>query len=292
MQYFEHYTTFSFHLFNMSFNMVLNDNFMKERWLKPYPMPHYHKTWEIYYVQNGSIEVDFNNEIRTYCAQEFIFIPPYTEHCIVKASEDVNCSNLRFSYSTVQNDVISESVDQLLQNHAFCAIGVTQEAAETWERLKRLFREYVEMAQPKMWLYQKVTSVCLYLISSLLEAVYAEASVDQESFAAENDSLAMIIEFFMMYDSESDVTIAHLAEALNYSVSQTNRILRQNFGKPFKQLAQEVRIKKAKYYLRKTDFSIKYIAEILGFRETKTFNRFFKASEGITPTQYRRENEN
>lgn len=290
MHYFEHYNTFSFHLFNMNFNMIFNENFMKEQWLKPYPTPHYHKTWEIYFIKSGAIDVDCNNEIRRYSAQEFVFIPPYTEHCIVKATEDVDCSNIRFSYSTVQNDIISESVDQLLHKRAFCAVGTSEEIVDTLKKLKQLCRQYVEMTQPKMWMYQKVTSMCLYLMSSLLEVIFAEENAYQENFTAENDSLAMIIEFFMMYDSESNVTVAHLAEALNYSVSQTNRILRQNFGQSFKQLAQDIRVKKAKYFLRKTDFSIKYIAEILGFHETKTFNRFFKAAEGITPTQYRKEN--
>ena len=92
----------------------------------------------------------------------------------------------------------------------------------------------------------------------------------------------------MLYLSDSDITLTRLAESLNYSVAQTNRILQQKFGKSFRQLVNDNQIRKAKYYLLRTDFSIGKISEILVFKKSKYFNSFFKRTEGITPTQYRK----
>ena len=289
MHFFESYNTFSFHLFNMNFNMIFEENFTKERWMKPFPAMHYHKSWELYFVNSGSIEVDCNDRINVYSESEITFIPPYAEHCIVRTTEDANYASIRFSFTSAVNDPISESLAQMFHNHVCTPIEALPETWEVLSQLKSQYREYVESGQPKIWLYQKITASCLSLMTVILEAVSAKADIHPNNFTVENDFLTLIIEFFMMYDSESNITITQLAENLNYSVSQTNRILRQNFGKSFKDLAKEIRIKRAKYFLEKTDFSLTKIADILGFQEAKAFNRFFKASEGVTPTQYRKE---
>ena len=288
MRCFDHYDTFTFSMFRMSVNMTFDTFFLEKQENKRHPKPHYHKTWELYFVQKGEIEVDCNGTRKVYGASEFTFIPQYTEHCILYASEDVEYCSIRFSYIVQEKDAVSEAMEKMLRESAFVAIRSNEDIQSTLARLKGLYQSYVDSPQTRGWIYQKITASCLYLMTSLLEVRMPEETLLHYNFNIGNDSLAMIIEFFMMYDFQSQLTLPQLAESLNYSVSQTNRILRQNYGKTFKELAKEVRMNKAKYFLEKTDFPVKKISDILRFHDTRTFDRFFKSVEGITPTEYRR----
>lgn len=288
MNYFEHYNTISFSLFDINFNTVFNDTFLNERWFKNIPEPHYHTMWEIYFVQKGWIEAEFHGEIKRYAENTITVIPPSTEHCIVRINENAVYSSMRFSYSKINDNSVSSNIDTVLMSNAFCPISASNELMEVLNRLKEQYTAYVSATQKKLWLYQKITASCHHLITEILEAMFDEESISNATFAKSNDTMAMIIEFLMMYNSDRNLTVSELAKNLNYSVSQTGRIIQQSFGKSFKQLNKEIRVKRSKYFLENTDFSIQKISDILGFGEIKSFNRFFKEAEGTTPAQYRK----
>lgn len=92
--------------------------------------------------------------------------------------------------------------------------------------------------------------------------------------------------FFYRYRS---LTLDGLARLLNLSVRQTQRLLRQNFGKTFSQKLTEARMAAACQYLRDTGLSVTEISERAGFSSIEHFSAAFRRFAGKSPRQYRRE---
>ncbi|WP_231891381.1 helix-turn-helix domain-containing protein [Paenibacillus swuensis] len=77
---------------------------------------------------------------------------------------------------------------------------------------------------------------------------------------------------------------ADLAGAAN--ISSLSRAFKQTTGINYVDYITQLRIDKSKHLLLETDLKINDIAEQVGYQHS-WFNRLFKKSEGITPTQYR-----
>lgn len=59
-----------------------------------------------------------------------------------------------------------------------------------------------------------------------------------------------------------------------------------------KELVSDFRLKKAKMMLEKTDKTVAEIAYRTGFNDPVYFTRLFRTTFGITPTQYRKQENN
>jgi AraC-like DNA-binding protein len=79
-----------------------------------------------------------------------------------------------------------------------------------------------------------------------------------------------------------------LAEKMNVTPRTLNRRLARE-GMKFSDLVSDLRLSKAKELLRNTDWSIKRIAHLTGYRDSASFTRAFKQHSGRTPKQWREE---
>jgi len=82
--------------------------------------------------------------------------------------------------------------------------------------------------------------------------------------------------------------ISHLSIAINSSVNYVSSVIKNKTGMHVVSFINSYRVEFAKKALQKTDakFTIEYLSQSAGFKNQTTFNRVFKATEGITPTEY------
>lgn len=86
---------------------------------------------------------------------------------------------------------------------------------------------------------------------------------------------------------QHDINLVSLAENFHVSKYYFVRIFKECIGvSPIKYL-NFVRIEAAKELLNKTDLSVSKISQSVGFENAMAFSRAFKASENISPTEYR-----
>ncbi|MBQ6375277.1 MAG: helix-turn-helix transcriptional regulator [Clostridia bacterium] len=97
---------------------------------------------------------------------------------------------------------------------------------------------------------------------------------------------AMEEAFLYRYQS---LTLSTLAALLNLSQRQTQRLLRQGFGKTFSQKLTEARMAAAAQLLMGTDLSVTEIAERTGYSSIEHFSTAFHRLMGRTPREYRRQ---
>jgi YesN/AraC family two-component response regulator len=82
--------------------------------------------------------------------------------------------------------------------------------------------------------------------------------------------------------------ISHLAIALDSNVSYVSNVIKRKTGMHVIAFINSYRVEFAKKALQKADakFTIEHFSQSSGFKNQTTFNRVFKVSEGLTPTEY------
>ena len=91
--------------------------------------------------------------------------------------------------------------------------------------------------------------------------------------------------------SDTDFNINKLAEVTNSNVKYVSVVINEKFGKSFKNVLNEHRIKEACKMLSDDKFShftIRAIYESVGYRNAASFIRAFKNIKGMTPSIYQR----
>jgi AraC-like DNA-binding protein len=84
-------------------------------------------------------------------------------------------------------------------------------------------------------------------------------------------------------------TVSLIAKQLFVNSNYLNSSIKNLTGKTASAHIQEKVLLEAKSFLLHTDLQVSEIAFKLGFENTSYFNRFFKKSTNLTPTEYRKE---
>jgi len=135
----------------------------------------------------------------------------------------------------------------------------------------------------------------LYYIHKIHEIRGMAKSPAPSAPSAENDNkfdtlYRQIVDFMETDKPFCDPTfnIALLATATDSNVSYVSNAIHEKTGMSFSTFINSYRVEFAKKALQQADtkYTIEHLSLSAGFSHQTTFNRAFKASEGITPTEY------
>jgi AraC-like DNA-binding protein len=137
----------------------------------------------------------------------------------------------------------------------------------------------------------------VYLTTTSLFRIYDEARALRKSSSEEplpltdtELAIAKRIENLMNLEKvyqEPDYSRKALARELDLPESAVSRIINVHFQKSVPQLLNELRVGDACRLLRDTKEPISVIAEASGFSSLASFNRVFKDTMGLTPSEFR-----
>ena len=86
-----------------------------------------------------------------------------------------------------------------------------------------------------------------------------------------------------------EISLSVLAEQFHLNPQYISQLFKSEIGVNFLVYLTNIRMEKAKKLLLSTALSIAEVAEQSGYGEYRVFTKVFKKSEGITPSQYRRD---
>ena len=86
-----------------------------------------------------------------------------------------------------------------------------------------------------------------------------------------------------------EVSLSVLAEEFHLSAQYISQLFKNEIGVGFLTYLTNIRMERAKQLLLSTSLSIAEVSEQSGYSDYRVFTKVFKRSEGITPSQYRRE---
>ena len=217
---------------------------------------------------------------------------------------DVNALNPVILQKFLSNGLLEET-ENFVKDY-FYAIG--QEPLESL-----VFRNYVtlnvrfsvmsflkEIGCDTRTLEQEDTEDVLSESSKSLEnaIAYAEKIIsqaialrDQNSGNKNRSILKTAVDFIDSHYMEEDMSLDKAANAANVSANHFSALFSQNMGQTFIEYLTNLRMNKAKEYLRCTSMRSSEIAGEIGYKDAHYFSYLFKKTQGMTPSDYRKARE-
>lgn len=121
------------------------------------------------------------------------------------------------------------------------------------------------------------------IIERLLEKKEVEGDMDTGGVKGKIER----VKRFAERNYHKKVSLRDAAAAVSLSPKYLSRLFKQTTGMGFMAYKLEIKIKKAKQLLRKTDYNIDQISYKMGYENPESFIRIFKKLAGYTPTEYR-----
>lgn len=109
----------------------------------------------------------------------------------------------------------------------------------------------------------------------------------KESSSQKKGMAEQALAYLREHYQQEDLSLNHVAEALNVSVSYLAVLFKQETGQNFSAHLLTLRMEKAKELLRTTQYSVAEIAELVGYNSTPYFTVRFKKYTGVPPGSYR-----
>lgn len=88
---------------------------------------------------------------------------------------------------------------------------------------------------------------------------------------------------------EQEVSLSVLAEEFHLNSQYISQLFKNEIGVGFLAYLTNIRIEKAKKLLLSTALSVTEISSLAGYSDYRVFTKVFKKTEGVTPSQFRRE---
>ncbi|OGV67058.1 MAG: hypothetical protein A3K19_01685 [Lentisphaerae bacterium RIFOXYB12_FULL_65_16] len=92
---------------------------------------------------------------------------------------------------------------------------------------------------------------------------------------------------FLRRNAAKPVRLEEVAELLHLSPPRASHVVKELFGKSFRDLVRDERVNRAKCLLQTTDVPVGEVARLVGVDDPYHFNRVFKACVGMPPGKYR-----
>ena len=103
-----------------------------------------------------------------------------------------------------------------------------------------------------------------------------------------SDTLKKIVDYVNKNLSDEDMRLTLLAENMNMNPNYISQLFKKELGCGYHAYLNQVRVEKAKKYLRQTNEPISVVAELVGCSDYRIFTKIFKGIVGVTPSQFRK----
>lgn len=124
-------------------------------------------------------------------------------------------------------------------------------------------------------------------IDNLKIALFQKQSLENAE-QQEECTIHSILRYLQEHLAE-EISLTVLAEEFHLSAQYVSQLFKNEIGVNFLAYLTNIRMEKAKKLLLSSSLSIAEISEQSGYGDYRVFTKVFKKSEGITPSQYRRD---
>lgn len=244
---------------------------------------HSHPCYELFFVEQGTLRVFFEDREEYLEKNDVIIIPPKMEHTTFRDGEHTLRCNLNFHIKQNTLPVTVSLYDAL--NTAFSQpYTLLRNCPLLQDSLKNLHRCVIDQQPMFVSLYFHEFVARFFSILSLSAGQVRKTPLHLESGIMRLHRISGIINVAYA----NNITLEDLANRLNLSVRQTNRVIQEYYGMPFSELVLEQKMRYAVNLLIHSDLPIKEIARQSGYASIKGFYYSFKKKYKCLPSEYRR----
>lgn len=243
---------------------------------------HFHKAFEFIMQLKGEMRATVNQKEYVLQPGECLLIPSYAMHTI-STSEGNDCIVVVFS------EQYAEGAAKQFQNMEPMDYRMRLSPESKSYLLSSLARETVPAWREGALGLKKPS---LYSLKACLYMIFDEFT-SQNSMQRKNADGELIEQLIKCVEQEyaTDITLSTIAQRLGYSYDYLSRVFNKTFHIHFKTIVNQYRCERAINLLQTTQKSLTEIASDSGFQSIRSFNRVFREIIGVSPSDFRRENE-
>ncbi len=239
---------------------------------------HSHFTYEVFFITEGHLTLVTEAGQQTY-GRKVIIIPPRIGHYTLANQNGSFC--LLFSFETRrEGEKILQEIRKRLDQGIY-QLPLSEDISYYIRAIARKTEESTPGAE------REVELLTTLIFCELLGQFLPEEQ-RQEPRRNESKHIAAI-ETYINANYHQRVTLSDVASHVFLSTRQVTRILQREYGCSLSHLLMEKRLAQAQMLLKNTSFSVAQVASRVGLASENYFFVVFKKRYGITPLQYRKE---
>lgn len=249
-----------------------NSLFYKE-WKNDEGIFHFHSQIELYFVDEGEMEVTVGNLSKKLSSGEMSVALSFVPHGYFTPQS--SSSGALIIPTRLCEEFVSETKDKRAIN-PFITDKATVEEIRKYAR--KLTRAGINKIERDGYIY-----VILGIVMDALCFEKAKEPLDS--------ALSSRILFYINENYSSELSLGSLAAHFGYSESYISHYFKARFNVTFNKYLKLIRLKKAIMLMREGKNSITYCALESGFSSMRSFYRVFFSEFGCTPKEYVRRDE-
>ena len=233
---------------------------------------HFHSQIELYFIDEGAMEVFVNNKQKLLKAGEMSVALSYSPHSY--KTPEYSRSSVLIIPSYMCEEFISATNHKRVTNPFICD-------RETVTRIKEYFEKIKSEIKKEEQNEIKLIGYIYVILGIIMDSSYFEPA--EEAIDAQ---LSTQLLFYINEHFAEDLTLSSLSAHLGYSASYISRYFKACFNTGFNEYLTAVRLKNALILMHEGKHSMTYCAMESGFSSMRTFYRVFFDEFGCSPKKY------
>lgn len=256
---------------------------------------HSHNYFEINYMYSGSCIQMFENEHRRLNEGGMCIISPSARHNILVEPDCIALGILMrkstfdrmFWNLLTQNNLLSTFFRHVLygeeqSNYLYLQTDNTLEFKYFIQNI------LIEVNIEDSYANSNAANLLNVLFAKTLR-LYSETIEFYETRPRLNHALDFSLLLQYIQKNYQTVTLHHLAQRFHFSEEYLSRRIKQNLGKGFSALIQQLKLNHAAEALRSSVMSVREVAATVGYDSVDHFSRSFKKAYGLSPQAFRKQ---
>ncbi|MGN1115187.1 MAG: helix-turn-helix domain-containing protein [Candidatus Ornithomonoglobus sp.] len=245
--------------------------------------PHYHDTYEIFFVEKGERNITIENMSFHLSAGDIVIIEPYTLH-MAECYNNMPC--LRYTmniYAPMIGNILSnKELDRILSGMKTTVIHLgVKDFDIALHILERIFNySNRKDKDAKKLTYCAVFEIMDFVCRLKIPAPKAERHT-------ENNAVLKALQY-VHNNYYEQVPLDFVAKYANMSKSNFWLVFKKAIGETFADYLNHVRVSHVHRLLSETDLPLNEIARQTGFSSASYMTSVFKKFNGITPSELRK----
>lgn len=261
-------------------------NIVFERFLRCMPKhSHGQNSYELHYIPYGQGKVSIGNEIYDIIPNTLYMTGPHVEHEQIPVKNDPMAEYCLYFKLEDRDFSEFQSKESVASKFKHVRFWYGQDSQELYPIMQQIFFELEHKYVGYMIQVEALLQQCIVKVVRN----YENKSHSKLHFSPSSlvDSKYIIVEESFLYEYET-ITLENLAQRLALSTRQTERFLKDYYGKTFLQKKSDAKMSMAKIYLDDNRLNISEIADRLNYSTVQHFSYAFKQYYNISPSEYRK----
>lgn len=281
-----------FSLESSSFTVL---NLVYERFLRSIPKhSHSNRSYEIHYISSGYGNAVIDG-VHYHLVPNTLFVTgPGIEHeQIPEPSNPMEEYCIYLKTNVSRKGIHSSAANQIVSLFEATPFWFGPDNGNMRHIMEKLFSEMEHHTLGYKLQVESLLQQCIIeLVRNYLSSTPTKAATSHASFPRSNlfEQKYIILEECFLYEYQG-ITLANLSNRLGLSCRQTERLLKEHYGKTFLQKRNDARMSAAAIFLVTTRKSITEISIELGYSSVEHFSNAFRNFYQMSASHFRKENQ-